>query len=119
MLNFKKLVKSFRCAFKGVGEVFKTEQNFRLHVFFAVVVLFFAVYFQIKVWQWALLLLLIAMVLILEMMNTIFERLSDMLKPRVHEYVREIKDIMSATVLIISLVSAIIGILIFWPYFFF
>jgi diacylglycerol kinase len=57
-------------------------------------------------------------VLVLESLNTIFEHLSDILKPRLHDYVRIIKDIMAATVLITSLGALVVGIIIFWPYFF-
>jgi diacylglycerol kinase len=55
-------------------------------------------------------------VLVLELMNSIFERMVDILKPRIHHYVEDIKDIMAGTVLVASLGSALIGLLIFWPY---
>jgi len=118
MINIKQLFRSFKFAWRGLTEVFRREQNFRIHLAITVVVMLFGFYFQIKIWQWTLLILLIGLVLILEMMNTVFERLVDMYKPRLHEYVRDIKDIMSASVLVISLVSLLIGVLIFWPYFF-
>jgi diacylglycerol kinase len=52
------------------------------------------------------------------MLNTVFERLVDMLKPRVHLYVRDIKNITSSMVLITAVSAVIIGILIFGQYLF-
>jgi len=56
-------------------------------------------------------------VLILELINTVVERVVDILKPRIHPYARLIKDLMAAVVLISSIVAVIVGIIIFYPYF--
>lgn len=117
MLNVRKLLRSFRHAFQGLGSLIKKEQNFRIHVFATLVVIFFSFYFSIQSWQWCLVVLMIASIFILEMLNTVFERLVDMLKPRVHLYVGEIKDIMSAMVLVASIAAVILALFIFVPYF--
>jgi diacylglycerol kinase len=80
------------------------------------IVLILALYFNVKVWEAVALLLVIMLVLVLELINSIFERIVDVLKPRMHPYVEVVKDIMSATVLIASLGAIIVGILIFYPY---
>jgi len=116
MFKFKRLIKSFQYAFTGLGKVFWEEQNFRLDLIITLIILFLAVYFQIKVWQFIILILVIALVLILEIINSIFERLIDLLKPRIHEYVKDIKDMTAAAVFIGALASIIIGLLIFLPY---
>ena len=64
------------------------------------------------------LILVIISVLILEALNTIFEHLSDILKPRLHDYIKIIKDIMAAVVLMASIGAIIIGLMIFWPHIF-
>jgi diacylglycerol kinase len=56
-------------------------------------------------------------VLVIELINTIFERVVDILKPSVHPYAQLVKDIMAAAVLLSSIGSIIVGIIIFWPYF--
>ena len=73
-------------------------------------------YFPLSMWERVALLLLITAVLVLELINSVFERISDGLKPRLHPMVKDIKDIMAGAVFLSSLVAAIIGILIFWPY---
>ena len=55
-------------------------------------------------------------VLIFELTNTVLERVVDILKPRIHPYARLIKDLMAAVVLISSIVSVIVGVIIFYPY---
>jgi diacylglycerol kinase len=116
MLDINRLVRSFKFAFRGLASLVKHEQNFRVHILAAIVVFFCGVYFNIPIWQWCLIILMVACVWILEMMNTVFERLVDLFKPRLHPYVGEIKDIMSASVLVAALASALIGLLIFVPY---
>lgn len=118
MLNFKRLFKSFKCAFRGLFEVFKSEQNFRIQAAISLAVIFLMFYFRITAAEKVALLMLIIWVLVLELINSIFERLSDLLKPRIHAYVREIKDIMAATVLVVAAGAAVIGLLIFWKYIF-
>jgi undecaprenol kinase len=116
MLKWKRLVKSFKFAFRGLGTLIKKEQNFRIHLIAAVFILFLSVYFKIALWQWAVIVMMVALIFILEMLNTVFERLVDMLKPRLHHYVGEIKDIMSAMVLVAALAAVILALIIFLPY---
>jgi len=116
MLSPIRLAKSFRYALVGLKKVFIEEQNFQVHVLVTVVVVLLGWYFQISSWQWAILILLIAFVLILEIINSIIERLIDLLKPRIHEYVKDVKDMGAALVFIGALAALLIGLIIFLPY---
>lgn len=116
MFNIHRLSKSFKYAFAGFRRAFKEEQNLQIHIGVSIVVLVLAVILQVRKWEAVTLILLITAIIILELINTIFERFSDMLKPRVHTYVKVIKDMMAATVLVAAIGAIIIGILIFFPY---
>jgi diacylglycerol kinase len=116
MIDFKRLGKSFRYAANGFWYVFKNEQNIRLHLIASFGVIALMIYFQIALWQVIILFLVIMSVIVLELINTIFEKMVDILRPRIHYYAEVIKDIMAATVLISSIGAVIIGILIFAPY---
>ena len=116
MFSLRRLLKSFKYAIWGLNKVFWEEQNFRIDFVIAFFILFFSVYFRIRVWEFIILILIIALVLILEIVNSIFERLLDLLKPRIHQYVKDIKDMTAAAVFIGALASVLIGILIFLPY---
>ncbi|HCC23480.1 TPA: UDP kinase [Candidatus Falkowbacteria bacterium] len=113
MVKLNRLQRSFRFALKGLKTVFVMEQNFRIQVLAALIVILAGVYFQLKPWEWVVIILLILFVLVLEMLNTVFERLVDMLQPRVHLYVHDIKNIMSSVVLITVISAIIIGLFIF------
>ncbi len=117
MLDFNKFAKSLRYAMKGIVVVAREEQSFRLQLLAALVVVALMFGFGLRVPEKALLTLAIVLVLVLELVNSIFERMVDILKPRIHHYVEDIKDIMAGTVLVASVGALLIGVLIFWPYF--
>jgi len=117
-VDLKKLVRSFKYASRGFWYSFRHEQNIRLHLFASLIVIILMVYFQVDLWQAIILFIVITMVLVLELINTIFERMTDMLRPRIHYYAEVIKDIMAAAVLVASIGAVIIGVLIFGPYIF-
>lgn len=116
-MSIKKFFKSLGYALKGI-KYGLVEQNFRIQIYIAAVVVIFMVYFQVKPWEIVALVLVIIFVLILELLNTIFEHLADILKPRLHHYVEIIKDVMAAAVLLASLAAVVVGLIIFWPYVF-
>lgn len=111
-----RFLKSVRYAIAGFRYTLAHEQNFRVHVFAALIVLLFALVFRVEVWEAIVLLLVTMSVLILEILNTIFEKLTDLVKPRIHHYVGVIKDLMAAAVLLAACGAVIIGTLIFYPY---
>ena len=110
-------MKSLTYAINGLVNVFRHENSFRIQVLVAVIVLTAAVILPLEAWQIILLILMAAAVMILEILNTIFERLSDVLKPRLHPLVKEIKDMMAGAVLLTSVTATIVGVLIFLSFF--
>lgn len=117
MIVFRRFIKSFADAGRGLKFVFKSEQNFRLQVAVGILVLAAAVLFSLRVWETILLILLILLVLLIEILNTAIEYFSDLLKPRLHHYVYVIKDMMAGAVLLTSSVALIVGVIIFLPHF--
>lgn len=116
MDNFKKLFKSFRYAFRGLKYVLRNEQNFQLEILGGVFVVILMYLFPTRSLEKIALFIVIFAVLVIELINTIFERVVDMLKPRVHPYAQVVKDIMAAAVLISSIGAVIVGVGIFYPY---
>ena len=116
-MSIKQFISSVRDAFNGFSIIFRSEQNFRVQTAVSLVVLVAAVYFPLRVWEVILIILLIVMVLTMEMLNTAFEYIADLLKPRLHHYVRSIKDIMAAAVFLTALGAGVIGFIIFLPHF--
>lgn len=113
---FPRLIKSFTDAFRGLKHVFRSEQNFRIQVLVGVLVVVAAFWLPLQTWERILVILLVLLVLLVEILNTVFEYFSDLLKPRLHHYIYVIKDVMAGAVLLTSLVAMVVGIIIFYPH---
>ena len=118
MIKIKRLFKSFKYALKGLIKVFKEEQNFRIQSFAGGIVILLGIYFNINSIEWSILVIIIILVLLMEIANSGVERIADVLQPRINSYVKEIKDIMAAAVMVSSFGAIIVGIIIFLPYLF-
>lgn len=115
MINFKRLIKSFGYSFKGLIYTFKEEQNFRIHLFVALLVIILMIILKVSKIEALVLIIAMTLVIFAELINSIFERIVDILKPRIHSYAMVIKDMMAATVLVAAIASVAIGTIIFLP----
>lgn len=115
-INFKAFRKSVRHALHGLAHALQSENNFRIHTVVSCGIIILLIALRVPRRESALIVLVIASVLILELVNTIVERFADLLEPRVHPYVHIIKDLMAAVVIIAALAASIVGVLVFWPY---
>jgi diacylglycerol kinase len=113
--SFKLLLTSFRHAGKGLVKAIKREQNLRIHFLIAIFVLLLAFYLKVNQLELIIIIILITLIFVLELFNSIFERLVDLLQPRIHHYAKEIKDINAAIVLVAAIGSAVVGLIIFLP----
>lgn len=116
MFNGKRLFKSFTYALRGLSYVWRNEQNFRIQSVIALFVFIAMPIFQVTIGEAIILSMLIIFVLVLELANTVAEKIVDILKPRMHAYVEVIKDMMAAAVFIASIGSTVVAFLIFVPH---
>lgn len=116
MLSCRRLLKSFCYARQGLWRVAKEEQNFAIELVIGSIAILLALSLSFNLVEWMILLLTIGFVLIAELLNSAVERVSDLLKPRLDIYVKEIKDIMAATVFLAAGLSIVVGLLLFWPH---
>jgi len=110
----RRLVQSFRYAFRGIGYCLINERNFRIHIAAACCVLFFSRFYGLSRAEIAVLLLTVSIVMAAELINTAIERLVDMLSPSYNPLARLAKDIAAGAVLIFSLIAVAIGFVMFW-----
>lgn len=111
----KKKEIGFRYAWNGIKEVYKTEKNFRIHLMIALIVIGAAFVLELSPLEWTAIMIVIAIVLSLEMINSAIEKLLDHIAPEQHPVIGSIKDITAGAVLVASIGSVIIGIIIFLP----
>jgi len=107
---------SFGHAIHGLRHVYTHERSFRVQCRMAVVVLLLGLLVQFEVWEYILILLLCASVLTLEVLNSAVELVLDVLKPRLSAQVGVVKDMMAGAVLLVSLCSAVVGCILFFPH---
>ena len=116
MKRFSSFSRSLRHAVNGLSYAIKNEKNFQNEIAVACVVLVAMIYYRVSPSEMIVLFLVIMGVLVMELLNTVMERIADILKPKIHPYVRVIKDLMAASVLVSSVLAIIIGLIIFIPH---
>lgn len=103
-------------ALHGIMLALKAEKNLRIHVFIAVSVIIAGLLLNIEAIKLCILLLTIGLVIIGEMTNSAIEfALDAMYKNKYSQLVKMAKDICAGTVLFTSVLSVIIGLIIFIP----
>lgn len=107
---------SFKHALDGVIYTFKTQPNFKVHLFFAILATLAGFYFRISRAEWSVIIFIIGLVLVAEMINTSIEAVVDLHTEQYHDLAKVAKDVSAGMVLITALMAVITGILIFLPY---
>jgi len=111
-----RIIKSFKCAFRGIGYALQ-EQTMKIMCLVALTVIILTTYLGVSFFEKIIIFLTITLVLSLELINSQVEKTLDIMEPNFSEKVRKIKDISAGAVLVASIGAAIIGFIIFLPYF--
>lgn len=109
-------IRAFGYALQGISSLFR-EPHFRFHILAFVAVVSLGAHFDIAQQEWTVILLISALVLGLEAMNSGLENLADALHPDRHPLIKKSKDMAAGAVLIASIFAVVIGLIIFLPYF--
>ena len=114
----KNIFDSFSNAFNGLKSALATEYHMVIHSYFAVAVIISGALFQISYVEWLICFLLIGSVIALELINTAIEAVVNMITTDNNYYAKVAKDTSAGAVLVMSVASAVIGLIIFVPKFF-
>ena len=114
--SFKKQLKSFTFAWKGILTCAGHEQNITFHLIAAIIVLAAGFCFGISRTEWMVVMLCIGTVIAAELFNSAIERLVDMVSPEWEKIAGEVKDIAAGAVLLTAIAAAIVGMIVFLPY---
>lgn len=112
--NFFSFIKSFKYAFEGILYSVKSERNLRIHLCATFYVLIFMQFYDFSTTQKSVIILLIALVISLEMVNSAIEKVVDICSPQYSKLAKAAKDISSAAVLISAISATIIAVMYFW-----
>ncbi len=109
-----RLIKSFGFAFNGIKLCLK-EPNFKIHLLFALLATMLGFLLHISNMEWLAVLICITLVLAFEMLNTATEQLCNLISPAFNPVIKIIKDVSAAAVLVVALMAAVCGVVIFLP----
>ena len=102
-------------ALNGIINFFRSERNAKIQALVTVVVLLTSAFLRLSSTEWILILLCIGAVLTAEMMNSALEHVCNLVQTEYHPLIKKIKDVSAGAVLTASVISVIIGMIIFIP----
>lgn len=114
-MSLKKRVNSFRYAFAGLFDLFRSQPNARIHLFATFLAIGAGLFFHISTNEWCIIVLCIALVISLEAVNTAIEYLTDLVSPDFHPLAGKAKDVAAAAVLIAAFGAIAVAMIIFLP----
>lgn len=112
----KHFIRSVEFAVTGIKTVYHDERNMRAHTILGGVAIVLGLLFQLNRWEWLWLLLSIFLVIVMEIINTAFENVVDMITDfHFHSIGKKVKDMAAGAVLITALFALIVACFIFLP----
>jgi diacylglycerol kinase (ATP) len=104
---------SFGHAFRGLLYTWETQRHLRVHLALTALAVLLGLVLRIGATEWALLALTIALVLSLELLNTVVEAVVDLVTPDYHPLARVAKDV--GAVLVSAMGGVAVGAFLFLP----
>jgi diacylglycerol kinase len=111
----KAFLKSFMFALGGVKQFFSRDRNGKIQTVFGIAAIVLGITVSLSSFQWLLVLFCIGLVISLEMINSAIEKYCDLVTTDFHPGIKTIKDVAAGAVLVASLMSLVIGLIIFIP----
>lgn len=104
---------SFMDCINGLGFVITNEKNFRREIIIGIITLILSYILKISQTEYIIVLIMIALVLTSEVINTAIEKTVDLYTNKYNETAKIAKDVSAFAVLLMSIFALIIGIIIF------
>lgn len=106
-------IRSFRYALEGFITAVTTERNINVQLCVGAAAVVAGLVIGIDAISWAFIVLCIGIVLFAELVNTALEAVVDLATQELHPLAKRAKDIAAASVFVLSLTAAVVGILVF------
>lgn len=114
--SFLKRAESFTHAGRGIYIFIKSTHNSWLEIFCFILVIIMGIFFQITNIEWVMIFIVSGIVFISEAFNTAIEIDINLTSPTYHPYAKDTKDVAAGAVLLASVLSVVVGVIIFYPY---
>lgn len=110
-------LKSYRYAWRGLSEIFLGEVNFKILLFFSIIVLVVAFIVELNSVEWIIVAFTLTFLLVSEAFNKSIETACDAICVDYCDDIRFAKDVAAGAVLLVAILAIIVITIIFWPYF--
>tara|TARA_B100000945_G_scaffold32444_1_gene22145 strand:+ start:5872 stop:6240 length:369 start_codon:yes stop_codon:yes gene_type:complete len=111
-----KRIKGIIIAISGMFFLLKNEDSIKVQSLFFLFFVFLGYYFQITKNEWIIHIILIGFILTAEALNTVAEKICDLINPKYDDRIKLIKDISAGAVSFAVISSLIVLIIIYYPY---
>ncbi len=113
--HMRQKITSFSYAITGIRTAFATQPNVRIHLLIAIIVSAFGYFLGLSTEELIEIILLVGLVLVAEMINTAIEFACNAITTDIHPEIKKAKDVAAGSVLVVSILAIIIGLIIFMP----
>jgi len=111
----KKNLIAFKAAINGIAVALRSERNLRFHFFAVAAVSLLGALLGMTSLEWFIILILFAIVISMELINSAIESLCDLVQPEKDTQIGKIKDISAGAVLWTCFIALITAIILFVP----
>ncbi|MEJ6792952.1 MAG: diacylglycerol kinase family protein [Lacinutrix sp.] len=108
-------IKSVGFAFKGAYLLITTEASIKVQLSIGVIMTIAGFYFDLSLTEWCIQIIIIAIIIAVEGVNTTIEEIADFIHPEHHQKIGLIKDLAAGAVFIVAIAAVIIVCIIYIP----
>ena len=112
-----RFLKSIKYSLDGLVHAYRYEQSLWIHGCATLLAVILGIIFQIRLSEWAIIFIALGIILALELINTAIEAAVDLTTTEYHPLAKVAKDCGSAASFVMSIVSVVISLFVFGPYF--
>lgn len=111
----RKFSSSIKYCLEGINFVITNESNFKKEIVIGIIALLLSYILKISRIEFIIILIMIALVLTSEIINTSIEKVVDLYTKDYSNLAKIAKDVSAGSVLVMSIFSLLVGIIIFLP----
>lgn len=111
----RKFSSSIKNCLEGINFVITNESNFKKEIVIGIIALLLSYILKISIIEFTIILIMIALVLTSEIINTSIEKVVDLYTRDYNNLAKIAKDVSAGSVLVMSIFSLLVGIIIFLP----
>lgn len=115
--GIKRFFHSIKYSIEGLLYAYRYEQSMWIHGIATIFSICLGVIFQIKLSEWAMVFIALGVILGMELINTAIEATVDMVTLEKNPLAKVAKDCGSAATFVMTMVSIVIALFVFGPYF--